>query len=107
MAISASDDKMARDIVFRNKYDIFMENKQLMLAWLAHRPDPALKPPDMPNDQWIPFLFFVRNSCYRTMFDVAYDWMGHDAFAGRVRELIAMNEIYPGEMLYMTNNNML
>ena len=106
MAISASDDAMAREIVSKNNYAGFVENKRLMLAWLAHRP---VKPadPDVRNDAWIPFLFFVRRACCMTMFDLAYDWMGHDAFVGRVRELIAMDEIYPNEMLYMTRNDML
>ena len=57
--ISATDDAMARDIVAKNGYAKFLENKKLMMAWLAHVPagvKPAgVKPADAPNDEWIPF----------------------------------------------------
>ena len=104
--ISATDDAMARDIVAKNGYAKFLENKKLMTAWLAHVPA-GPKPADVPNDEWIPFLHFLRKSCYNTMFDVAYDWMGHDAFVRVVHGLIDMGAVHQHEMLYMAKNCMI
>ena len=106
MAISVADNAMARDIISRNAYAKFLENKKLMLAWLAHVPK-GTKPEDVKYDVWIPFLFFVRTACYNTMFDVAYHWLGHDAFVEAVYALINMREVHQHEMLYMAKNRMI
>ncbi len=104
--VSPSDDALARDIIAKNGYAQFVANKKLMLAWLVHAPV-GTKPLDVCQDEWLPFLFFVRRSCCLTMFDVAFDWLGLDAFDRMARGLIDAGEIYEHEMLYMTKNDMI
>ena len=104
MAISTLDDAMAREIIKKNKYTKFIENKKLMMAWLTHVPNQH-QPEDVDNDEWIPFLFLVRNGCYNTMFDVAYDWLGHESFNKLVIPLV--HEIHQHELLYMAKNDMI
>ena len=92
-----NEDALARDIISKHAYRKFVENKKLMLAWLLHVPTGG-KRNDVPNDEWVPVLFFLRRSCYNTVFNVAYTWIGHDAFAKHMHRFIGS---------YMAKNDMI
>ncbi len=75
------------------------------MDWLTHVPD-GVKPIEMRNDEYIPFLFFIRKSTYMTMFEVAYMWMDHDTFNNMVHKLLDIHEIYQHEFVFMSKNGM-
>ena len=41
------------------------------------------------------------------MFDVAYTWIGHDAFAKHMHRFIGSGEVHQHEMMYMAKNDMI